>query len=107
MCWIVDHGLVDNGSDAKFTEYATNMALEILSSTLIDKIRNLPEAKQSEKTLLVDYLIRLLPSQSNFEWLRSIAESQRVEYEAKLVAPVNKLQRYACLRKCAAVVSSA
>ena len=106
MCWIVEHGLVDNGSDAKFTEFATDMALDLMSSTLIDKIRNLPEAKQSEKTLLVDYLIRLLPSAKNFEWLRSIAEQQRIEYEGKLVAPVNKLQRYACLRKCAANVSS-
>ena len=54
--------MVENSPDAKFNEYAINLTLDVLTSTLTDKIRNLPAEKQSEKTLLMDYYIKLLPA---------------------------------------------
>ena len=67
VCWIVEHGLVENSADEKFSEYATALTLDVLASTLVDKIRNLPATKQSEKTLLMDHYIRLRPAQDNYE----------------------------------------
>ena len=83
------------------------MALGLICSTLVDKIRNLPAEKQSEKTLLMDYYIRLLNSPDNFEQLKEMATSSQLTVEeTKFVGDLNKLQRYTCLRKCAAVVSN-
>ena len=104
MCWIVENDLLENGADLKFKEYAVNLALDVLASTLIDKIRSLPATKQSEKTLLISYYIRLLPSADNFDPLKEMAVSKKLRVEGKDFGPVNKLQRYTCLRKCAAVV---
>ena len=47
VCWIVEHGLVENGPDPKFNDYAITLTLDVLASTLVDKIRNLPATKQS------------------------------------------------------------
>ena len=56
----------------------------------------------------MDYYIRLLNSQDNFDQLKEMATSSQLTVEeTKFVGELNKLQRYACLRKCAANVSSA
>lgn len=75
VCWIVENDLLENGADLKFKEYAVSLALDVLASTLIDKIRNLPASKQSEKTLLISYYIRLLASPNNFEQLKEMVVS--------------------------------
>ena len=80
--------------------------MELLRETLVDKIRNLPATKQSEKTLLMDHYIRLLPASDNYEKLVDMVIASNLAVEGKEVGPLNKLQRYACLRKCAAVVGS-
>ena len=55
----------------------------------------------------MDYYIRLLNAPDNFEQLKEMANSSQLTVEeTKFVGDLNKLQRYACLRKCAAVVSS-
>jgi len=43
VCWIFEHKLIECGSDLKFNEYATNLALENVIDTLMTKIRNLPD----------------------------------------------------------------
>jgi len=45
VCWIVEHDLLENGADVKFREYAVTLTLDVIASTLIDKIRNLPASK--------------------------------------------------------------
>ena len=110
VCWILEHGILDNSSDKKFSEFAVKMAVEVLLSTISDKIRNLPDSKQSEKTLLMDYYVRIYPSdeEASFETLQRMAETGTcVNSDGKTVASLNKLQRYTCLRKCAASVQSA
>ena len=55
----------------------------------------------------MDYYIRLLNSPDNFDQIKEMATSSSLTVEeTKFVGDLNKLQRYACLRKCAAVVSS-
>ena len=82
------------------------MTLGVIASTLIDKIHNLPEAKHADKTLLVDHYIKLLPAADSYEKLVDMVIAKNLAVEGKHVSPLNKLQRYACLRKCAAVVNS-
>jgi len=106
VCWIVEHSLVDNGSDPKFTEHVTNMTLGVLIETLIEKILGLPQEKQSEKTALMDYLIRLMQADSKYEILKDMIKTSKLDYEGKTVATVNKLQKWACVQKIAACVSS-
>ena len=62
VCWIIEQGLIVDGTDPKFAEYAAKLRLDLLTETLASKIQNLPAAKQSEKTCLMDFLIRLLPA---------------------------------------------
>jgi len=85
VCWIVEHGLVENGSDARFIEYATNMALDVTADTLITKLINLPAAKQSEKTCLMDYLLRLLPAATKFDILKQAAQQGALSWEGRVV----------------------
>lgn len=76
----------------------------MLVDTLLDKIENLPEAKQSERTLLMDYAIRFMPTRTCFDLLMSMASEQQLQREeGRKAISLNKLQRYACLRKCVAV----
>ena len=103
-CWLVENSLIENGADAEFNAYATGLTLGVLASTLVDKIRNLPAEKQSEKTVLMDYYIRLLPAGDQFQKLKGAAVSGQIEDEGKVVGQLNKLQRYTCLRKCASAV---
>ena len=106
VCWIVEHGLVENGTDAKFNEYATNLALDVIGSTIVDKILNLPEAKQSEKGLLISFYIRLLNSNDKFDALKEMAVNQKLVVEGKDLGALTKLQCYQALRKCAAAAST-
>ena len=106
VCWIVEHGLVENSADAKFNEYAVNLTLDVLGTTLVDKMRGLPAEKQSDRTLLMDAYIKLLPVADNYNKLIDMVIASNLAVDNQEVGPLNKLQRYACLRKCAAAVSS-
>ena len=54
----------------------------------------------------MDYLIRLMPADSKFEVLKNMIQTSKLDYEGKTVAMINKLQKWACVQKIAACVSS-
>ena len=87
-CWIFENGLVENGSDPDFVKYATKVTLDVLQETITDKIKNLPDSKQSEKTLLMDYFIRLLPASDNFEMFKQLGTSS---FADSLNCSINKI----------------
>ena len=70
------------------------------------KLTNLPAQKQSEKTCLMDFILRLLPASNYFDVLKEAASSGTFQWDGKPVAQLNKLQRYTCIRKCMAAIQS-
>ena len=47
-----------------------------------------------------------MPADSKFEVLKNMIQTSKLDYEGKTVAMVNKLQKWACVQKIAACVSS-
>ena len=54
----------------------------------------------------MDWLISFLPGGKYFDQFKQMATSSQLTVENNLVGNLNKLQRYACLHKCAANISS-
>ena len=54
----------------------------------------------------MDYLIRLLPAESKFDVLKEMVLESKLDYEGKTVSTVNKLQKWLCVQKLAAVVQN-